>query len=196
MRSTFSTYRRFSALAAICVVSAASASAQKTAISTTTTQTLRSSFLTPLATANFAPLSFGGTFNGSLVSIGLSWVTVNYPNDPALMGLMTGSNIGIGSPQGIANGNYSVVLSVPWSNAAQSLEFLGTGGAPVATCNLQQQLSYAAGAPVQQCDTGQFAITNGKLEMVVRIKNPNPGCPNCTWPNQLSVSQITLNLWR
>lgn len=190
-------YRHFSAIVTMLVISGASAAAQKTAISTATNQSLlRSSLLTPLATASFAPLSFGGTFNGSLVSIGLSWVSVNYPNDPALMGLMTGSTIGIGTPQGIANGNYSVVISVPWSNAAQTLELLGTGGAPVASCNLQQQLSYAAGAPVQQCDSGPLAVTNGKLEMVVRIKNPNPGCPNCTWPNQLTVSQITLNLWK
>jgi len=191
-------YRHFSAIAAMLVISGVSASAQKTAIATSPTQTaLRSSLLTPLATSTFAPTSFGGTFNGSPITIGLSWVTLNSLTDPVLLGLGTGSSLALGTPQGIPNGNYSVVLTIPWSNEAATVQFTGRGGAEVATCAVQQQLSYAAGAPIQRCDTGVIPVTDGNLGLIIRIKNPNPTCQTCVaWPQQMTVSQITLNLWR
>lgn len=194
MRSTFTRYLRFSAVVAMLLIGAASASAQKIAISTATNQTLRSSLLTPLATASFAPLSFGGTFNGSPVTMTLGSVSLSDLVSPITLGM--GSVIAFGTPQGIGNGNYSMVITVPWANMAMSLQLV-RGATEVASCTIQQQLSYAAGAPVQQCDTGPFTVGEGNLNLTLRIKNPNPTCQTCVaFPQQVNVSQVTLNLWR
>jgi hypothetical protein len=190
-------YRHFSAIVAMVVIGGASASAQKATIEPTRDQTaLRTALLAPLASSNLAMNSFGGTFNGSPVTMGLSWVSLTGPAEPVLMGLMTGSTIVLGTPQGIANGNYSVVVTIPWSNQAATLSFVRAGNIEVAQCSIQMQTSYAAGAPVQRCDSGTFAVSDGKLNLAIQIKNPNPSCATCVWQHQLTVSQVTLNLWR
>jgi len=107
------------------------------------------------------------------------------------------SGIFLGTPQGIANGNYSVVLTVPWANAPATVLFL-RGSSVVGQCSIQQQSSYAAGAPVQRCESGPIAVTDGNLNLMVEIQRPATcdTSPQCISGQQLNVSQVTWNLWR
>jgi hypothetical protein len=177
------------------VVGGASASAQTAILQPTTTIT-RTAKLAPLASASFAPASFGGTFNGSPLTIGLAWVSVTSgPGQPVYLGQNKDSGILVQTPQGIANGNYSVELLVPWANQAATLSFV-RGNTEIAQCPIQQQSSYAAGSLIQRCDSGLIAVSDGSLNVTIQIKNPNPTCSVCISSQQLSVSQVTINLWR
>jgi hypothetical protein len=176
------------------VIGGATASAQTAILQPSTTIT-RTARLAPLATSSFAPTSFGGTFNGSPVTIALGWVSLTGPADPVLMGQYKDSGIRLETPQGIANGNYSVEFAIPWANAPATLSLV-RGTTEIAQCAVQQQLSYAAGSLVQRCDSGPIPVSDGNLNLTIQIKDPNPTCPTCRSAQQLSVSRITINLWR
>lgn len=185
-------YRHFSALATMLVIGGGTASAQilQTAPRTELTRVR----LTPLATASFAPLSFGGTFSGSYVNIALFWVIASSANAPVTLGQYKDSGIGIETPQGIANGNYSVEFMVPWSNQAATLS-ISRNNTEIAQCAIQQQLSYAPGSLVQRCDSGLISVSDGRLSLILQIKNPNPSCQTCISSQQLNVSEIKMNRW-
>lgn len=186
-------YRQFSALVTMLVIGGATASAQTILQPGPKTELTRVR-LTPLATASFAPASFGGTFSGSYVTIGLAWVSLNSPTEPVLLGQHKDSGILVQTPQGIANGNYSVDFTIPWSNQPATLGLV-RGNTEIAQCAIQQQLSYASGSPIQRCSSGTISVTDGSLNLVLQIKNPNPSCQTCISSQQLSVSQITINRW-
>lgn len=189
-------YRHFSALVTMLVIGGASASAQTTLQLPTRTDVTRIARVAPLASASFAPASFGGTFNGSFVTIGLAWVSVTSgAAQPVYLGQNKDSGILVQTPQGIANGNYSVGFTIPWANQPATLAFL-RGNTEVAQCAIQEQLSYAPGSPVQQCDSGPISVSDGNLNLTLQIKHPNPSCQTCISSQQVSVSQVTINLWR
>ena len=185
-------YRQTPALVAMLLIGGATASAQTSILqpSTTTTRTR----VAPLASSSFAPGSFGGTFNGSPLTIALAWVSLTNSADPVVMGQFKDSGILV-QTQGIASGNYSVEFTIPWANAAATLSVV-RGTTEIAQCAVQQQLSYAAGSPVQRCDSGPIAVSDGNVNVLIQIKDPNPTCPNCRSSQQLSVSRVTVNLWR
>ena len=188
-------YRHFSALATMFVIGGASASAQ--ILQPAPRGELSRLRVAPLATATFTAASLGGTFSGSPVSISLAWVSLSHPADRVLLGQYKDSGIQVQFPQGVANGNYSVEFMVPWSNQPATLGLVrGTGTNEIAQCAIQQQLSYAAGSPVQRCDSGLISVTDGNLTLLLQIKNPNPSCQTCISSQQLSVSNITINRWQ
>lgn len=187
-------YRHVSALVTMLVIGGASASAQTAILQPAPRTELTRVRVMPLATASFAPASFGGTFNGSVLTIGLGWVSSTSPAAPVYMGQYKDSGILVETPQGIANGNYSVEFMIPWANQPATMSLV-RGTTEVAQCPIQQQLSYAPGSLVQRCDSGLISVSDGKLNLTLQIKNPNPSCQTCISSQQVSVSQVTINRW-
>ena len=186
-------YRQISALAMMLLIGGATASAQTSILQPSTTAT-RTARVAPLASSSFAPASFGGTFNGSPLTIALAWVSLANSVDPVVMGQFKDSGILV-QTQGIASGNYSVEFTIPWANAPATLSVV-RGTTEIAQCAIQQQLSYAAGSPIQRCDSGPIAVSDGNVNVSIQIKDPKPTCPTCRSSQQLSVSRVTVNLWR
>ena len=187
--------RHLSALVTMLVIGAGSASAQTAILRDPATTTLKTARPVLVATSSFAPGSFGGTFNGSPVMIGLAWVSLSNSTDPVVLGQYKESGVLVQTPQGIANGIYSVEFTIPWANAAATVSVM-RGTTEIAQCPIQQQLSYAAGSLIQRCDSGPVSVSDGNLNLLIQIKDPNPSCLTCRSAQQLSVSKVTINLWR
>ena len=154
----------------------------------TTSTTLFTATLRPIDAVTFTPYALASSLGGSPLAVGLSSVSVTSA-DRVILRRVALSGITVSTPQGIANGTYSVRFTI--ARATEPLTLTVTAGGTTTQCTLQVQLLYASTAPTQTCDTGQFAVANQQLLASIQVAwiSPNQA-------GELDVTSITVNRWK
>ena len=144
----------------------------------------------PVAQVSFTPYKLSALLESKPVGAKLVAVSVSSPGTHVMLARTSGSAIVVSAPQGVADGVYSVAFTFTWVNqpSVVTISKIMTGSPNVlhVQCNLTQQTSYAQGAPVQTCDTGDLSAQDLTSGVVLQVSQGV----------QMDVSNITVTRWR
>ena len=140
----------------------------------------------PISTVTFTPYSLSGTLDGVNVLANMWAVTVATMSRVLLQSYHQSQiRLYTNPAQPLPGGAYDVVFSIPWVGGGGAAATITRAGTVLGQCQLAQQTSYAAGAPIQTCVARIFDVTDGKLDVEIKID-----------AGQFDVSNITVNRYR